>query len=150
MRKQDTTPCHSLRSLQLNPLPWLQKEPPAVSCATICMKKGPSKNIFLSFQAISLIPNELQGRGKHYGCGLAGGGEGILWEVHEFARFIVCMCVNIWINLHYCEDLFNDSTFYFALLFLVVCVCERIFVWHTQAPIPQEKGLRSLEVAPTD
>lgn len=26
------------------------------------MKKGPSKNIFLSFQAISLIPDELQGR----------------------------------------------------------------------------------------
>lgn len=44
------------------------------------MKKGPSKNIFLSFQAISLIPDELQGRGKRYGCGLAGGKGGILWQ----------------------------------------------------------------------
>lgn len=65
------------------PFLWLPKEPPAASCATICMKRGPSKNIFLSFQAISLIPDELQGRGKHYGCGLAGGGERILWLVHK-------------------------------------------------------------------
>lgn len=46
-------------------------------------EKGPSKTIFLSFQAISLIPDELQGRGKHYGCGLAGGGEGIWFVLHE-------------------------------------------------------------------
>lgn len=57
-----------------------KKLSPAASCATICMKKGPSKNIFLSFQAISLIPDELQGRGKCYGCGLAGGRGEILWQ----------------------------------------------------------------------
>lgn len=41
------------------------------------MKKGPSKNIFLSFQAISLIPDERQGRGTCHGRGLAGGKGGI-------------------------------------------------------------------------
>lgn len=60
-------------------------------------EKGPSKNIFLSFQAISLIPDELQGRGKHYGCGLAGGKEGILWVVCVFQSMPVCeheLCLN--------------------------------------------------------
>lgn len=57
------------------------------------MKKGPSKNIFLSFQAISLIPDELQGRGKHYGCGLAGGEEGILCVVRACAYAGVCVCM---------------------------------------------------------
>lgn len=78
--KEGKTAHHStcLGSLQLKRKK--KKLSPAASCATICMKKGPSKNIFLSFQAISLIPDELQGRGKCYGCGLAGGKGGILWQ----------------------------------------------------------------------
>lgn len=69
---------------------------PAASCATICMKKGPSKNIFLSFQAISLIPDELQGRGKCYRCGLAGGKGGILWKR-------LSVRVSMYVNQNWCE-----------------------------------------------
>lgn len=57
-------------------------------------EKGPSKSIFLSFQAISLIPDELQGRGKHYGRGLAGGGEGIWFFHHEGAGLFECVIVS--------------------------------------------------------
>lgn len=80
MSKEGTTAHHStcLGSLQLKKTKN-KTVSPAASCATIRMKKGPSKNIFLSFQAISLIPDELQGRGKCYGRGLAGGKGGILW-----------------------------------------------------------------------
>lgn len=67
-------------------------------------EKEPSKNIFLSFQAISLIPDELQGRGKHYGCGLAGGREGILWLVHQCA----CMCMNTSLSEYICINVFNE------------------------------------------
>lgn len=93
-------------------------------------EKGPSKNIFLSFQAISLIPDELQGRGKHYGCGLAGGGEGILWVVHECVCFTVCMCVSlseyICIIVKPClmtEPLFCISVYTSACLCEHVCAC---------------------------
>lgn len=127
VRKQKTRLRHSLclGFLQLNSFPWLQKEPPAVSCATICMKKGPSKNIFLSFQAISLIPDELQGRGKHYGCGLAGGEEGILCVVRACAYAGVCVHVfDVW--LHCCKASFNDWTFLVCIyVYTSLCVCKR-------------------------
>lgn len=84
-------------------------------------EKGPSKNIFLSFQAISLIPDELQGRGKHYGCGLAGGGEGILWVVR------VSMCVNISLSEYICiivKPSLMTEPFQFVFLFILcICVC---------------------------
>lgn len=111
--------------------------PERTSSCVLCHhmhEKGPSKNIFLSFQAISLIPDELQGRGKHYGCGLAGGGEGILWVAHECACFNVCEHEFIWIHLHYCEALFNDWTFlFFISVYTSMCssvwACACVYVW---------------------
>lgn len=95
------------------------------------MKKAPSKNIFLSFQAISLIPDELQGRGKHYGCGLAGGKEGILWVVHECACLNACLCANMLLSEYICiteKICLMTAFFYFVFLFLLVYVWEHVHV----------------------
>lgn len=115
--------------LQLKP--WLEKKKKKNSSCILCHhmhEKGPSNNIFLSFQAISLIPDELQGRGKHYGCGLAGGKEGILWLLNSCVGLNVCLCEHgfIWIHLHYWEYLFKGcllSTFLFTCSYLGICVC---------------------------
>lgn len=122
-------------------------------------EKGASKTIFLSFQAISLIPDELQGRGKHYGCGLAGGEEGILWVVHECACFSVCMCVNMSFSEYICiiaKPCLMPEPFHCVFLFILVyvvrvCVCGCLDISLTHTILcPREKGLRSLEVAPKD
>lgn len=123
-KKWDTTPHHSLclGFLQLNPWLLKKKEKKKPSCI-LCHhthEMGPSKNIFLSFQAISLIPDELQGRGKHYGCGLAGGKEGILWVVHECARLNVRMCVNRSLSEYICM---TEKICLMATLFKKKCIC---------------------------
>lgn len=125
-----------------------KKLSPAASCATICMKKGPSKNIFLSFQAISLIPDELQGRGKCYGCGLAGGKGGILWQR-------LSVCVSMHVNMSWSEYIcitekvcLMAAFFYYYYLYLAflfipfvfgsMCIC--VWAWI----IGNEAGTRGL------
>lgn len=95
--------------------------PETTSSCVLCHhmhEKGPSKNTFLSFQAISLIPDELQGRWKHYGCGLAGGGDGIF-------EGSACFCVCMWANTSLSEYIsiiakpcVMIEPFYFQLLFI--------------------------------
>lgn len=152
VRKWATTSCHSLDLVFYSWTLFLGSK--RTSSCILCHhshEKGPSKNIFLSFQAISLIPDELQGRGKHYGCGLAGGGEGILWVEHQCVCVPVCAYVwtqIIWIHLHHCEVLFNDWTFFifvflFGLVFVSVCTC--VYVWifgyeaATRASVPPRR-----------
>lgn len=87
-------------------------------------EKGPSKNIFLSFQAISLIPDELQGRGKHCECGLAGGGEGILWVVHECVCFTVSLSEYICIIVKPC--LMTEPFLFCISVYSSSCLCEHV------------------------
>lgn len=134
MGKQETTRCHSLYLCYQQLNPWIQekRKKTKTSSCNLCrhmQEKRPSKNIFLSFQAISLIPDELQGREKYYGCGLAGGKEGIL--CHECASQCTHVCEHefIWIYLHDWEDLFNDSFFFsfhfclYSFVFEPMCIC---------------------------
>lgn len=97
-----------------------KKLSPAASCATICMKKGPSKNIFLSFQAISLIPDELQGRGKRYGCGLAGGKGGILWQR-------LSVRVSMHANMSWSEYICITEKVCLMAAFLIIIIS----IWHS-------------------
>lgn len=84
-------------------------------------EKRPSKNIFLSFQAISLIPDELQGRGKHYGCELAGGKEGICRQ---------CMSVRVSVYESLSEYIYiTEKIYLITAFFYFVFLSMRVCVW---------------------